>query len=103
MSNVDIYMHTSRFIISANYISSELRMPWIGYDDIAREGRWVWADGGATNVTTTRWNTNEPNSYKGRNEDCAHLDDKSRYVVLMNDNSCNERQSYICEINLDDF
>jgi hypothetical protein len=40
---------------------------WIGFNDIANEGNWVWTSGEA--VTYTNWATNEPNNSGG--EDVA--------------------------------
>ena len=40
---------------------------WIGLNDGAQEGTWVWTDG--STVSYTNWNTNEPNN----SGDCAHV------------------------------
>ena len=45
------------------------RRAYIGLNDRANEGSFVWADG--TPVDFTRWGGSEPNSFAGSNEDCA--------------------------------
>ena len=43
---------------------------WIGMNDKATEGTWVWSDG--TPKDYTNWKSNEPNN-SGSNEDCVML------------------------------
>lgn len=42
---------------------------WIGANDRAAEGQWVWEDGQP--LSYTRWNSGEPNN--AGEEDCAHV------------------------------
>ena len=42
---------------------------WIGFNDIASEGSFVWTDGSP--VTYTNWNSGEPNNIG--DEDCTHM------------------------------
>ena len=44
---------------------------WIGAEDRATEGEFVWQDGSA--ASDAPWQPGEPNSWKGLNEDCAML------------------------------
>ncbi|XP_051240100.1 CD209 antigen-like protein E [Dicentrarchus labrax] len=70
------------------------RLVWIGLTDRETEGKWKWVDG--TPLTTSYWATNEPNSYKGRDEDCGEIkyyDDENSW----NDQSCESQNIWICE------
>jgi hypothetical protein len=66
---------------------------WIGFNDVATEGDFVWEDG--STVTYTNWHTDEPNNLN--NEDCVELN----YWVnsSWNDKDCGELRSYVCEGN----
>ena len=46
---------------------------WIGLTDRRSEGDWVLESSGST-PNYTNWGGDEPNSWGGRNEDCAQLD-----------------------------
>ncbi|MFN7144503.1 MAG: C-type lectin domain-containing protein, partial [Myxococcota bacterium] len=63
---------------------------WIGFNDRAREGTWVWDDGSP--VTYTRWNAGEPNN--SGDEDCTQLTWASAH---WNDWACTSSSTYICE------
>jgi len=65
---------------------------WIGLDDRATEGTFVW-DGGATS-TYTDWRSGEPNNYGG-NEDCTRMPAGGGGVWA--DADCSLTQPYICE------
>ncbi|XP_067088362.1 CD209 antigen-like protein C isoform X2 [Osmerus mordax] len=62
---------------------------WIGLTDQQTEGTWIWVDG--TPLTTTYWNSGEPNDVNG-GEDCAMI-----LRVGWNDFPCGNRLSWICE------
>lgn len=63
--------------------------PWMGFNDIAVEGTWVWSDGSP--VTFTKWGSGEPNN--SGNEDCGHF----RTDTYWNDASCTSSFPFICK------
>ncbi len=66
---------------------------WMGMNDIASEGTWVWSDG--TTVSYTNWHSGEPND-GGGNEDCGQL---NRFTdETWNDEPCSSAFAYICEL-----
>ncbi|MBX3273638.1 MAG: C-type lectin domain-containing protein [Sandaracinaceae bacterium] len=71
---------------------------WIGYNDRAVEGTWVWSRAGVT-TTFTNWNGGEPNN--AGNEDCAvstatNISAAGR-AGGWNDVGCNGDQRFVCE------
>jgi hypothetical protein len=76
---------------TANTISNQKW--WIGFNDIAAEGNFVW-DGGSP-VTYTNWEPGEPND-AGGNEDCTQI---NRYYpkATWNDEPCNQGLFFVCE------
>ena len=65
---------------------------WLGYNDRATEGVWVW-DGPTPAVLYTSWGDGEPNDY-GTGEDCAEL---LFFGTNWNDSRCDAAQPYVCE------
>uniref|UniRef100_A0A8C1T489 C-type lectin domain-containing protein n=1 Tax=Cyprinus carpio TaxID=7962 RepID=A0A8C1T489_CYPCA len=63
---------------------------WIGLTDIEVEGRWKWVDG--SNITSGFWALGEPNSYQGKEEDCAITRSPG-----WADYPCNDTHKWICE------
>ncbi len=63
---------------------------WIGFNDRATEGTFLWAFGDP--VTYTNWSEWEPNDYYG--EDCAQILGNGRW----NDNNCENQFGYFCEL-----
>ena len=70
---------------------------WIGINDIAKEGRWVWQNGQLPKYS--HWHKGEPNNH-GRGEDCAmmyyHLSRKANEGTAWNDISCTARYYALC-------
>ena len=77
---------------------------WIGLNDIAKEGTWVWTNGKRANFTN--WNQYQPDN--ANNEDCARLNTftsrtgrlYSRNPKKWNDLPCYMEIGAICELNV---
>ena len=64
---------------------------WIGSNDIATDGVWVWEDGKPWGVYTS-WNSGEPNG--GNNEQCVEMfKTKSGW----NDGRCGDVRPFVCK------
>ncbi|KAF4114197.1 CD209 antigen-like protein C [Onychostoma macrolepis] len=63
---------------------------WIGLTDRDVEGRWKWVDG--SDVTFRFWQPGEPNSFQGKEEDCA-VTHSPGWV----DYPCDYSSKWICE------
>ena len=66
---------------------------WIGLNDIYTEGVWYWIDGVKFSVTSSLWQSGEPNNCNN-NEDCAFLHVNSK----ISDWSCNNHLHALCDI-----
>ncbi|MEL6926105.1 MAG: lectin-like protein, partial [Bacteroidota bacterium] len=64
---------------------------WIGLNDFANEGNFVWVNGDPLNYTN--WNNDEPNNFNG-NEDVAEFLTSGRW----NDQRDNQGRPYVIEI-----
>lgn len=66
---------------------------WIGADDLAADGTFVWLDGEVWNYAPQQppWQNGEPNG--GTNENCVEIYTSGR----LNDDSCSKSQNYLCE------
>ena len=63
---------------------------WIGLNDQASEGNFVWADADA--ATYRNWNASEPNDSGG--EDCVEM----QTTGVWNDLGCGDNsRSFVCE------
>jgi hypothetical protein len=62
----------------------------IGWNDIAKEGDWGWADGTPVNSSFVKWVANEPNGGTGSN--CGHILLRSGY----DDVNCNNARFFLC-------
>ncbi|XP_038066255.1 alpha-N-acetylgalactosamine-specific lectin-like [Patiria miniata] len=65
---------------------------WIGFNDLAEEGNYIWADGSA--VSYTKWRRSEPNN-GGNNEHCAHMYPNNGE---WNDTECDRAVPYMCKM-----
>lgn len=68
---------------------------WIGLDDLAQEGRWMYIDGVLSDENNTKWKPNQPDNY-GRGEDCAHILNHDLNFRL-NDMKCTNNNKVLCE------
>ncbi|OWF35355.1 Collectin-12 [Mizuhopecten yessoensis] len=70
---------------------------WLGGNDIRQEGKWVWnpTNGFPVNRDCTDWARGEPNSYRGRNQDCMLM--WARKDFRWDDDECHLQRSFICE------
>ena len=68
---------------------------WVGANDIATEGTWIWSDGTGVSYpgAYTRWQSGEPNDAR-QSEDCMGLITSSG---LWNDWSCSHALISVCE------
>jgi len=87
--------------IDVNYVrgGGACHATWIGYNDRATEGDWVWT-GAASSYTN--WLSAEPNDM-GSGEDCAHLglDCIFGYTGIdyhWNDYGCSNAQASVCQV-----
>ena len=64
---------------------------WLGLNDIAEEGVWVWSDGSP--VTLTKFGHGQPDNFW--NEDCVEMNPKG----FLNDQSCGALRHFFCETN----
>uniref|UniRef100_A0A8C2G986 Zmp:0000000924 n=1 Tax=Cyprinus carpio TaxID=7962 RepID=A0A8C2G986_CYPCA len=78
---------TEQDFVKNNTVKREF---WIGVTDIDVEDRWKWVDG--SNLTSGFWESGEPNSYQGNEEDCA-----LNYSPGWADFPCDYMSKWICE------
>ncbi|XP_008290040.1 CD209 antigen-like protein E [Stegastes partitus] len=74
------------------------RLTWIGLTDRVGRREWKWVDG--TPLTKSYWGPGEPNSYRGKKEDCVEIkfhDNENSW----NDIPCEDLNFWICEKKLD--
>ena len=76
-----------------NEVSELAEWVWIGIHDQINEGNFVYVSSNAT-IVYENWNSGEPNSYMGREEDCVIMGPKPRKWY---DAPCEDEQSFVCE------
>ena len=85
---------------AVNSIRNENHWTWIGLNDIAQEGKFVWSDGTPNDYSNCH--PREPNSFGGR-ENCVNMfhervDSKWNDMACDNDTNPNVKgTSYICK------
>ena len=89
-----IYRHSYfRFLLQ---LFSIRNMPvWIGLNDKAIEGRWVWINGERAVVpAAVMWQTGQPDNAQ---EDCAEIIADNRFSYGTNDATCSLNRVGLCE------
>ena len=73
----------------------QLQLPeadyWIGYNDNAKEGSFVWSDGSAGGYEN--WAEGEPNNIRTEGEDCTEFWASGEW----NDEKCSVPRTFICK------
>ncbi|XP_066473555.1 hepatic lectin-like [Tiliqua scincoides] len=77
-----------------NFIQSRTRNEkyWIGLNDLAGEGEWIWTDGTEYRNSFKKWKKGEPNDHSNK-EDCAQIYEAGEW----NDMPCNTKCFYVCQ------
>eukprot|EP00092_Neocalanus_flemingeri_P103047 GFUD01131827.1.p1 GENE.GFUD01131827.1~~GFUD01131827.1.p1 ORF type:complete len:228 (-),score=41.75 GFUD01131827.1:15-698(-) len=88
-----ILSEEERKFIQDNLYINKYQTTWIGANDRAVEGVWVWTDGSAWEFTD--WKEGEPNNSGG--EDCGHL---YYYNGKWADTSCTLVSSFLCKVSI---
>ncbi|XP_015224405.1 PREDICTED: ladderlectin-like [Cyprinodon variegatus] len=65
---------------------------WVGGNDAAKDGVWMWTDG--SRFSYTRWGKGEPNNTGGR-ESCMEINLRGSSLHL-NDEKCSRKSYFIC-------
>ncbi|XP_062385354.1 CD209 antigen-like [Sardina pilchardus] len=76
------------------FIAGLAMQAWIGLSDRDTEGVWTWVDN--TNLTETYWAIDQPNNYKG--QDCVVIWDRTNRLETWNDEKCDRKLLWICEM-----
>lgn len=96
LASTGLFTAEGRSEIQKNVLEGVKENVWIGLNDTAEEGNWVWSDGTRSLNNNTDWDKNEPNNFHG-NEDCAVVNHKMNWKIY--DVPCIDRSYFICEKN----
>lgn len=77
--------------------SSDRQWSWIGYNDVATEGEFVWSD--QSPVQFSKWGNGQPNS-SGGDQDCGAIDTSGtgEYLGGWDDGTCTTRLPFMCKM-----
>jgi len=78
-------------------VNSRSNSVWLGLDDRATEGTFVWVDGTPADGWSN-WNDGEPNDH-GIGEDCTQLKEDGHW----NDVPCDRSYNYVCQVPVEEF
>ncbi len=70
-----------------------LNETWLGINDRDNERTFVWHDGSSDGYDG--WNNNQPSN--GNGQDCGEIHTRDDWAGTWNDESCGDRQDFICE------
>ncbi|XP_033987829.1 galactose-specific lectin nattectin-like [Trematomus bernacchii] len=76
-----------------NTVTNANNPAWIGGNDLAKEGVWMWSDG--TKFVTKLWAPHQPDNAGGK-EDCLMIN----YRDLFNDLPCTALIPFVCGVRL---
>ncbi|XP_071825674.1 echinoidin-like [Apostichopus japonicus] len=77
--------------------STARKFCWIGYNEIAEEGSWVWTDQSPSKYE--KWGSGQPNN-SGGDQDCGALDTSGtgRYFGAWDDGTCSSSLPFMCKV-----
>nr|KAG5703216.1 hypothetical protein BaRGS_034127 [Batillaria attramentaria] len=68
---------------------------WLGGDDKANEGNWVWLDGSPVNNGYTNWKSGEPDgTHNGKDADCLWVTPGGWW----RDSICSQSKQFVCRV-----
>ncbi|CAH1255133.1 CSMD3 [Branchiostoma lanceolatum] len=91
-------LETNEFIVRKLRDDPAMDRVWIGLDDRKEEEEFVWSDG--TNLASTgytNWFHNQPDNWRGSDEDCVEMRSPSHPTHKWNDLNCHAKLRFVCE------
>ncbi|KAI4896831.1 hypothetical protein NFI96_026675 [Prochilodus magdalenae] len=102
LAKIPIKKITQEFL-KRSYPGSDEQRYWVGLTDAVKEGDWRWLDGTRLSETPEYWYHNQPDNWKGKNnqstegEDCAETI-LSQTLYGLFDGFCDvDKKQYVCE------
>ncbi|KAI4823973.1 hypothetical protein KUCAC02_012525 [Chaenocephalus aceratus] len=88
--NQGVYTFIRRIV---NTTTNANEQTWIGGNDLAKEGLWMWSDG--TKFVANNWAPGQPDNDQGL-EDCLMMN----WNDLINDAPCTKLRPFVCGVRL---